>query len=379
MFGSRLTYIALLWWVLEKTGSATTLAGVAIATALPTLLLGPIAGVFVDRLDRRGLMLAMNLVNGFIIGTAGALLLSGQLQVWEIYVFTILASTATAFHRPSLQASIPNLLTSEQLTKGNSLYQISGGAAGIAGPAVGGILVGLIGSGPTMLVDAFTFMVAAISLLAASFPSPRNRARKGLTSIYSDIVIGFRFLHDRKVLFFMLLLFALINFLLAPTSVLFPIMAKDVLHVGARGFGLFGSALSFGMVIGGFLTTRLKRFHHHGLKIIYGLVLLGTTLALFGLSRRIGLSLVALGLVGVGVAVVNTFEAVIFQTRVPNELQGRVFAAQSAITDGLQPLSLALTGVLLAAFAAPVIIAASGIAAALAGLGALMVREMRDL
>ena len=290
MFGSRLTYIALFWWVLEKTGSAATLAGVAIATALPTLFLGPIAGVFVDRLDRRRLMMAMNLINGLIIGIAGALLLTGQLQVWEIYVFTIVASTATAFHRPSLQASIPNLLTDEQLTRGNSLYQISVGAAGIAGPAVGGILVGLIGSGPTMLVDALTFMVAAISLLASSFPSPRTRARKGLSSIYSDIVIGFRFLYDKKVLLFMLLLFALINFLLAPTSVLFPIMAKDVLHVGARGFGLFGSALSVGIVLGGLLTARLKRFRCHGLGIICGLVLLGLMLAVFGLSRSMSLS-----------------------------------------------------------------------------------------
>ena len=105
MFGSRLTYIALLWWVLEKTGSAAALAGVAIATALPTLFLGPIAGVFIDRLDRRKLMLAMNLVNGLIIGAAATLLLIGLLQIWEIYVFTILVSTATLFHRPSLQSS----------------------------------------------------------------------------------------------------------------------------------------------------------------------------------------------------------------------------------------------------------------------------------
>ncbi|HDL86342.1 MAG TPA: MFS transporter, partial [Candidatus Acetothermia bacterium] len=143
MFGSRLTYIALLWWVLEKTGSAAALAGVAIASALPTLFLGPIAGVFIDRLDRRKLMLAMDLVNGIIIGTAATLLLIGRLQVWEIYLFTALASTATLFHRPSLQSSIPNLVPGEQLTKANSLYQISAGAAGIAGPAVGGILVGM--------------------------------------------------------------------------------------------------------------------------------------------------------------------------------------------------------------------------------------------
>jgi len=295
MFGSRLTYIALFWWVLEKTGSATALAGVAIAAALPTFFLGPIAGVFVDRLDRRRLMLSMDLINGLIVGTGATLLLIGRLQVWEIYLLTILASTATVFHRPSLQSSIPNLVPGEQLRRANSLYQISNGISGITGPALGGILVGFIGNGPTMWVDAVTFFVAGISLFLSAFPSPRAVAGSGLKSIFSDTLSGFRFLHHEKALLFMLLLFALINFLLAPTSVLFPIMAKDVLHVGARGFGLFGSALSAGMILGGILTARLKRFRRHGVWIIYGLILLGAMLAVFGVSQNMILSIVVIG------------------------------------------------------------------------------------
>ena len=258
MFGSRLTYISLMWWVLEETGSASALAGVAIAAALPVLFFGPLAGVFVDRLDRRRLMLAMDLANGVIIGTAATLLMIGVLQVWEIYLFMTLASTATVFHRPALQSSIPNLVSQGELMRANGLYQLSAGAAGITGPAVGGILVGMLGSGDTMLLDAGTFLLAAVSLALASFPSPRIEVKKGLGAILSDLAAGFRFLRDSRILFFMLILFALINFILAPTSILFPIMAKDVLHAGARGFGLFGSALSLGMVIGGLFTSRAK-------------------------------------------------------------------------------------------------------------------------
>ncbi len=379
MFGSRLTYIALMWWVLQKTGSASALAGVAIAAALPVLFLGPLAGVFVDRLDRRRLMLAMDLANGVIIGTAATLLMIGVLQVWEIYLFTILASTATVFHRPALQSSIPNLVSQGELMRANGLYQLSAGAAGIAGPAVGGILVGMIGSGDTMLLDAGTFLLAAVSLALASFPSPRIEVKKGLGAIISDLAVGLRFLRDSRILFFMLLLFALINFILAPTSILFPIMAKDVLHAGARGFGLFGSALSLGVVIGGLFTSRAKRGRHRGLLIIGGLALLGVTLAVFGLSRNMSLSLAALGIVGFSVSLVNVTEAVIFQTRVPNDLQGRVFAAQSAVTDGLQPISLAATGAILTLLAAPTIVVACGVAAALGGLGALFMRGMREL
>ena len=91
------------------------------------------------------------------------------------------------------------------------------------------------------------------------------------------------------------------------------------------------------------------------------------------------LSLAALGIVGFSVALVNVTEAVIFQTRVPNDLQGRVFAAQSAVTDGLQPISLAATGAILTLLAAPTIVVACGVAAALGGLGALFMRGMRQL
>jgi MFS family permease len=287
-------------------------------------------------------MLAMNLANCLIIGTAATLLFLGRLQVWQVYIFALLSSTATLVHRPSLQSSIPNLVAEDQLTKANSLYQIANGASGIIGPALGGMLVGLIGSGPTMWVDAITFCLAGFSLFLSAFSSPRAVSGKGWGSVFSDTLFGFKFLYHKKSLFFMLLLFALINFLLAPTAVLF-------------------SALSAGMLLGGLLTTRLKRFRRYGLGVIWGLALLGVALAVFGLSRELVLSLGALAVLGLAVAIVNIFEAVIFQTHVPNKLQGRVFAAQSAITDGLQPISLAAIGGLLTLLAAPVVLVGSGL------------------
>jgi MFS family permease len=268
---------------------------------------------------------------------------------------------------------------SEQLRQANSLYQISTGITGIAGPAVGGMLVGFIGSGATMWVDAVTFFIAGASLLLSTFPSPRAAKGEGVRSILSDTLVGYRFIHKEKALLIMLLLFALVNFLLAPTSVLFPIMARDVLHVGAQGFGLFGSAISAGMVLGGLLTARMKHLRRRGLWIIGGIVLLGLMLAVFGWSKGIVPAVASLTLVGLGVAIVNTLEAVIFQTRVPNELQGRVFAAQSAITDGLQPLSLALIGGAVSAFSAPTVLIACGIAAAIAGLAAFTSGGMRGI
>ena len=379
MLGSRVSYIALMWWVLERTDSAAAIAMVGIAAALPSLLLGPIAGACIDRIDRRRVMISVNWVNGLIIGLAGLLLLAGALQVWHVYLFTALSATAMAFHRPALQASIPNLVEKHQLTRANSFYQVSRSVSGLIGLALGGVLVGLIGTAPTLWFDAVTFLLAGGSLLLTAFPSPRSSEGRGWKPILLDTVDGLRFLSRRRDLLFLLMLFCLVNFLLAPTSVLFPIMARDVLDAGASGYGLLSAAVSAGMLVGGLLTACLKRFKRYGLGILCGLVAVGVLLAVFGVSRSLLLSLGVLAVLGVFVAVVNVFESVIFQTHVPNELQGRVFAAQFAVCDGLQPVSLAAIGGLLVLVPAPVVLIGSGAAVVLASLAGFAARGLREL
>jgi DHA3 family macrolide efflux protein-like MFS transporter len=379
LLGSRVSYIALMWWVLEKTDSPAAIAMVGIAAAVPSLLFGPIAGACIDRMDRRRMMAAINAVNGLIIGTAGFLLLAGALRVWHVYLFTALCATASAFHRPALQASIPNLVGRNQLTRANSFYQVSRSVSGLIGLAAGGVLVGLIGTAPTLWFDAATFLLAGGSLVLTAFPSPRTAEGQGWKPILSDTANGFRFLSRRKNLLLLLFLFCLINFLLAPTSVLFPIMARDVLHAGAEGFGLLSAAVAAGMLLGGLLTASLKRFKRYGLGVLCGLVAVGALLAVFGVSRNLLLSLGVLVVLGVFIAVVNVFEAVIFQTHVPNDLQGRVFAAQFAVCDGLQPVSLAAIGGLLVLLSAPVVLVGSGVAVAVSGIGALCCRAVRSL
>ena len=379
LFGSQLTYIALLWWVLETTGSAAALATVAIASAVPNVIIGPIAGALIDRVDRRKLMIAMNLINGLVIGTAATLLLVGKLTLWEVYMFALLRATATIFHQPALQASIPNLVSPEHLTRANSLYQISASSAGIAGPALGGVLVAFLGSGPTMWLDAVTFFLAGASLLFALFPSPRVEIPTGIRPVIADIIAGFKFIYRQHALLFIIFLFGVVNFFLAPMNVLLPIMAKNVLHAGAEGFGLLAMAISVGMLIGGLLTASIKRVKRYGLGIMWGIAVLGGALLLFGLSRHLILSMGALVIVGAAAAIANVLSVVVFQTHAPNEMQGRVFAADQAVSSSLEPIALAVIGSLLVIIAAPLLIIAGGVAVAASGLGGYFVKGMRGL
>jgi len=379
MFGTRVSYIAWIWWVLEQTDSPAAVAAIGIAAALPSLLLGPVAGAIVDRFDRRKVLIGMNLINAIIFGSAAFLMFAGVLQVWHVYAFTGLSATAMAFHRPSLKSSIPNLVDEEQLTHANSLYQISRGICGFVGLLLGGVLVGLIGVAPTLCLDAVTFLLAGISLLLVAFPSPETSRVETWRTIVQDTASGFRFLLSRKNLFYLILLFALINFLLAPIGVLLPIMSREVFDAGPEGLGMLNAAISAGLLLGGLLVAVMKRFRRHGMGIILGLLAIGVQLTLFGVSTNFYVSLGILAMLGIFVAVVNVFESVIYQTRVPNELQGRVFAAQFAVCDGLQPVSLAAIGALLVLVSAPTVLIGSGIAVVLASLGGLAVKGLKEL
>jgi DHA3 family macrolide efflux protein-like MFS transporter len=379
MFGTRVSYIAWIWWVLDRTNSPTAVAALGIAAALPNLLLGPIAGAIVDRHDRRRVMIGMDLINAATFGSAAVLMFAGALQIWHAYLFAAVSAMAMAFHRPSLQSSIPNLVGAEQLTRANSFYQISRGACGFVGLLLGGMLVGLIGVAPTLALDAVTFLLAGVSLLLVAFPSPRTSRVDNWRSILQDTVNGFQFLLGRRTLFYLILLFALINFLLAPIGVLFSIMSKDVFDAGPQGLGMLNAAVAVGLLAGGFLTASLKRSRRHGLGILMGLLAIGALLVCFGASENLVVSLGILSVLGIFVAVVNVFESVIFQTRVPNALQGRVFAAEFAVCDGLQPLSLAAIGALLALVPASAVLMGSGVAVMLAALGGIAVKEMREL
>lgn len=352
---------------------------IGIATALPSLILGPIAGACVDRMDRRKVMLWTDLINALLFVGAALLLFLDILQVWQAYLFAAASATAMAFHRPALQSSIPNLVPEEQLTRANSMYQISRGVCGIVGLSLGGILVGFIGVAPTLWLDAFTFAVAGVSLLLVAIASPRMSRLGSWRIILQDTASGFRFLFSRKNLFYLVMLFALINFLLAPMGVLFSLMSKDVFHTGSEGFGALNSAISVGVLLGGFLTAFLKKFRKQGLWILVGLVAVGVLLTLFGYSTSLTLAMAILAVMGIFVTMINILESVIFQTRVPNELQGRAFAAQFAVCDGLQPLSLGLIGGILTFVSTPTVLIASGVSIVLAGLAGFAVKGLKEL
>jgi len=139
------------------------------------------------------------------------------------------------------------------------------------------------------------------------------------------------------------------------------------------------SAVSIGTLLGGAFTWLLKRVKRHGVAILLGFAVLGTALALFGMTRSLPLAMITLGVVGFAVAVLNVFESVVIQVHTPDELRGRAFAALNALTQSLRPLSLAAVGGLLLFLSAPVVLIGCGVAVVVSGLGGACLKGVREL
>ncbi len=364
LIGSGISFIAIIWWVFLETGSTILLATVAIAGTVPRLVAGPFAGAYVDRWDRRKLMLVLDAIAGVVTVAIASFLAFDVLQVWHLYAFTGIIGFGGIFHATAFLASVPNLVHKEQLSRANSLMQASHGASSVFGPVIGGILVVLLGVSLTLLVDAATFFLASATLLGVAFHSPRVKTEK---TVLADISTGFGFLRSKPTLITLLGLFAVVNFFIAPIIILLPVVASQM-GLGAGEFGVLLGSLGAGLFAGSVIFAAVKLRRHFGLYIIGAIVGFGAAYVLFGWSTLFFLSIASLGAMGFAVALASISSSTVFQREVPLDLQGRVFSSRAVLAQGLQPISLAAVGVLAESLGAQTILIGSGALIVVVGL-----------
>ncbi|HEY2767804.1 MAG TPA: MFS transporter [Solirubrobacteraceae bacterium] len=408
LLGDGAFLVALAWqaYTISNAPSALSLLGIAMTVPLIALLL--FGGVVSDRHNRRRVMLIADLLRAVVLALLGALAMSGALRLWQMMVLVALYGGAQAFFDPASDAILPELLPANQLGEANALEQVVRPLAlRLAGPALGGILVGTLGAGSAFFVDAATFLASASALWAMSSGGTAARGRIRTRRARLDEVhdkpaaeMGAGSLSDgeesaglatslelregwsyvrRHVWLWGTLASAGIAYLLfmGPAEVLLPYMVKHVLGgsgvqlglvLGAGGLGSVGCALA--MLHSG-LPSRSMTFIY----VVWALATL--SVAGYGLASTIWqLMLASLAfnlLETAGTIVWATFK----QRHVPGEMLGRVSSLDWLISIGLLPLSFALTAPLSAALGARATLIGAGLAGAAATLGGLALPGMR--
>ncbi len=343
MLGSGLSGFALGVWVYQKTGSATQFAMIALAATLPAVLVSPLAGVLVDRWDRRRVMILSDL--GAALGTAALALLywRGALALWHILVASALGASLGAFQGPAWQASVTLLVPRAHYARASGLAQMAQAAASILAPLLAGVLMLAIGVTGVLLIDLASFLVAMASLLAVRIPRPAaDAAGSARPGFWREARAGWAAIAERRGLRDMLLLFAALNFLLGMVNALAVPMLLSFTDAARLGGTL--SVAGLGMLAGSLLLSIWggPRRKIHG--VLGFLILLGLGVALVGLRPSTALVTAGFFLVMFCAPIVNGSSQVIWQRKVPAGLQGRVFATRGMVAMAAAPLAYLISG-----------------------------------
>ncbi len=345
LIGSRMTGVAIGIRVFNDTGSATPLLLVSFFSALPLMLGGSLAGVLVDRWKRRMVLLVTDA--GQALGTLLLLFsfLSGQFQLWHLYVIVLLNGALDMLQRPAMESSVTMLVPEAQRDRANAIRQITGPAAGMIAPVVTGLIYVLVGVTGVMVIDLITFLAAMVVLYLVQIPQPQRSAEGGKTSgsIWQELLAGFRFLLQRRILLALMLFAALVNFFqFGPMNMNTPYLLT--LTGSEAILGVLLGMLNVGIVAGGVVVLIWggTRPRIHG--ILLGLIFRGVWIMIYGLARTPFWLGVALFFVFFTTPLVDASFMSIIQLKVPPDMQGRIFSVLFQMMYIANPFSSLLTG-----------------------------------
>jgi MFS family permease len=344
--GSSFTFLALPLIVFQLTGSAVNLAITTAAFFLPYLLFGLVIGAWVDRVDRKRMMIAVDFGRAAVIASIPALSAVDALSVWWIYAATFLTATLTIAFDSGEFAAIPSLVDRDDLVTANGRIQASYQAAQFVGPILAG---GLLGAGlpieHVLLLDAASFLVsaAALGIVRGSFNAPDDAEREP-TSLRRDVVEGLRYVLSHPVLRNISLMMALFNFVGSTTIAQLVLFAKERLDASDSEVGFLFSAGSAGVVLLGLLAGRIRRRLSFSVAALGALMLYGILTFVFAWNEVYWLALPLWGLIlGLGLFFnINTIS--LRQEIVPSHMLGRVVSIAGVLAWSAIPLGTLLGG-----------------------------------
>jgi MFS family permease len=386
--GNSLYRIALAWWVLEKTGSATAMGTVLIFSSVPMLIFLLVGGVVTDRFQRLKVMWLSDVLSGAVVALVAVLAASGLLEVWHVYIASILFGLVSAFFNPAATAVIPEITPTEMLPSANSLNSLSRQLASIIGPAIGASIVALGGTSLAFGLDALSFFISAACILPILrsnpelnvAPVPAASTQNGLRSVYTDLREGWQAVAASAWLWITIVIFAFVNVSSgSPMSVSLPFLVKDNLHADVALLGLITSVSSVGYVVGALWLGHYTRLRRRG-PLAYGATLMiGVAVAIFGLTTSIPLLAVAAFLEGLAMSIFGLIWDNSLQTLVPRKLLGRVAAIDSLGSFVLLPIGYGVAGWATDLIGAPLVFLIGGIATIVLALLGLTHPAIRGL
>lgn len=348
LLGTKLTEFALGFWILDQTyqdtGTITQFALTILFMYLPKVIISPLAGVLVDRWNRRFAMIMSDLGTGLVTIAILALVWTNHLAVWQIYLALIVSSSLNAFQQPAYTASIAQLVPKNNLIRANGMVQASFAIAKIASPAIAGLLLHRFGLKTILCIDISTFAIAILTLISVKFPDFKRskKSNKVVNQVISDAVAGWNYIVLRPGLLRLVCFIAISYFTMGMIEVvLWPLLYQPG---STTQLGFVLSVGGCGMLLGSVLMSVWSGPRNRVKAIICFVGLQGLIVLIGGL--KISPVILALGIFGYlfSQPIIVSCNQAIWQSKVPSRLQGRVFALQQTLERSLAICAYLLAG-----------------------------------
>ena len=370
---------AINWHIYLLTRSALALGLVGACRAIPIILCSLMGGVVADVVDRRRLMMATQSVMLVCSATLALVTFSGLARVWPIFQMTAIASAAWAFDTPARQALMPTLVPLKEFQNAVSLSMLMFQIGLITGPPLAGFLLATHGPDLVYALNAASFVavIVGLALIRASGKPEKSEAEQPRISLQA-LIEGLRFVWRTPIIVQTMTLDFVATFF-ASANQLLPIYAKDILDVGARGYGFLAAAPAAGAIVAGLIIARMGGLGRQGATVIVSIGLYGAATIAFGISRVFWFSLLMLAATGAADTVSTILRQTIRQLATPNNLRGRMTSVNMIFFMGGPQLGEVEAGTLAHFIGAPWSVVTGGLACVLAaGFAFVKARSLRQ-
>jgi MFS family permease len=351
LIGTWMQSTAQLWLVYKMTGSAALLGVFGFANQVPILFLASVGGYVGDRYHRHYGVIATQAASMLLAFVLAALTFANAIKVWELILIAFLVGVVNAFDVPIRQSFLVQMVVKEDLPNAIALNSSIFNGARVVGPAVAGFALAWKGPGWCFLLNGISFLAVLAALLAMRIPKIPLKRPEG--SPFQNFIQGFRFAMSDMPVRSALLLLSLLSLLGLQYAVFLPIFASEVLHRGAKGFGLLMSTAGIGAVLGALYFAGRTNYKGLARGIAGTSLVCGVCLVLFSQSRIFWFSATVLLLVGFAATVQMAATNTIIQSRVPDELRSRVMAVYATMFMGVQPIGSLIAGAVAKHIGAP--------------------------
>ncbi|MBI5059475.1 MFS transporter [candidate division KSB1 bacterium] len=375
--GESLYQVAIMWMILDLTGSPTATGLIGLSQYLPAVFFGPLAGTLVDRWNRKRVMIVADFARAILVAAIPVLFYAGEITGLRLGMLAFASNLFTTAFVPARDSIVPSVVRAGELTRAGSLLQASFGFAYFTGPMLVALILSVAETPDLFYVNSLTYLVSMACLFALK-PRPPGRPAIAHATPWESLRAGFAYAKAHRLVGGLLLITAVDNvFIMGPALVGTPIYVKQHLQRGPEAYAAIQGAFALGMIVGSLLVQRVAAKFPRGRILLWALMFDGITFAPFAFTDNLYVVLGLWFFHSIGVPFILVPRTTLIQTEVPAHYQGRVFSLVYLTVVGLSAVSSALTGILAEVVPIAQLYAIIGVSATVVGALGWKVRELR--